>query len=74
MIRLSGAVRMDAMRVNKPKRRLRMCEVGTRLMLVGVERWLIVSRLREDGYIDLINDRGYLSVTASPCHEVIEDD
>ena len=65
---------MDAMRVNKPKRRLRMCEIGTRLMLVGVERWLIVSRLREDGYIDLINDRGYLSVTASPGHEVIEDE
>lgn len=55
-----------------PKTRLADFAVGAKVTLAGVDRPLIVSRIRDDGYIDLKNQAGFVSVTASRCHEVKE--
>lgn len=61
------------MRHAEPKSRLADFPVGTRVTLEGVERPLIVSRIRDDGYVDLKNQAGFLSVTASSGHECKEE-
>ena len=57
---------------NEPKKRLKMYDVGSQVQLLGVEtnKPLTVQSIREDGYYELINDKGRLVVTASPGHEV----
>lgn len=51
----------------KPPTRLRDFPVGSKVILAGVERQLVVSEIRDDGYINL-KYGAYLSVTASPGH------
>ena len=60
------------MRVAKPTPHLREIPIGQPVKLIGVERVLIVNQVRDDGYIDLHNKAGLLSVTASPGHEIEE--
>ena len=60
------------MRVAKPTPHLRDIPIGHPVKLLGVERVLIVNQVRDDGYIDLHNKAGSLSVTASPGHEIEE--
>lgn len=60
------------MRVAKPTQHLRDIPIGQPVKLLGVERVLIVNKVRDDGYIDLHNKAGLLSVTASPGHEIEE--
>lgn len=60
------------MRVAKPTPHLRDIPIGQPVKLLGVERVLIVNQVRDDGYIDLHNKAGLLSVTASPGHEIEE--
>lgn len=55
------------MTTHKPPTPLRDFAVGDKVALAGVERKLTVTRIREDGYIEL-NYGAYLSVTASPGH------
>ena len=57
---------------NEPKKRLRMYDIGSQVQLVGVEtnKPFVISKIREDGYYELINAKGQLIVTASPGHEV----
>ena len=57
------------MRTETPPTRLRDVPVGASVMLAGVERQLVVSDIRPDGYINL-KYGAYLSVTASPGHLV----
>ena len=57
------------MRTEAPPTRLRDVPVGASVMLAGVERQLVVSDIRPDGYINL-KYGAYLSVTASPGHLV----
>lgn len=59
-------------RTNSPTPRLRQFPIGTSVKLTGVDRTLTVSSLRDDGYIELTNAAGYLSVTASGGHPVEE--
>lgn len=59
-------------RINKPTKRLRHCPINSKVYLKGVDRELTVKRLRDDGYYELNNAAGYLSVTASPGHEILE--
>ena len=56
------------MRTNEPPTRLRDFLPGQRVLLAGVERVLTIIRIRPDGYFDLTNPSGALSVTASGCH------
>ena len=55
------------MKTETPTTRLRDFPVGTPVLLAGVERQLVVSDIRPDGYIEL-NYGQHLSVTASPGH------
>jgi hypothetical protein len=55
------------MRTAAPPTRLRDFPVGSKVILAGVERQLVVSEIRSDGYIEL-NYGAHLSVTASPGH------
>lgn len=57
------------MKTETPTTRLRDFPVGTPVLLAGVERQLVVSEVRPDGYINL-KYGAYLSVTASPGHLV----
>ena len=50
-----------------PPTRLRDFPVGSKVLLAGIERQLVVSEIRSDGYIEL-NYGIHLSVTASPGH------
>lgn len=58
------------MRTHSPTPHLRDIPIGQPVKLLGVERVLIVNQVRDDGYIDLHNKAGLLSVTASPGHEI----
>ena len=60
------------MRTHTPTPHLRDIPIGQPVKLIGVERVLIVNQVRDDGYIDLHNKAGLLSVTASPGHEIEE--
>ena len=60
------------MRTHTPTQHLRDIPIGQPVKLLGVERVLIVNQVRDDGYIDLHNKAGSLSVTASPGHEIEE--
>jgi hypothetical protein len=60
------------MRTHSPTKHLRDIPIGQPVKLLGVERVLIVNQVRDDGYIDLHNKAGLLSVTASPGHEIEE--
>lgn len=60
------------MRTHTPTPHLRDIPIGQPVKLLGVERVLIVNQVRDDGYIDLHNKAGLLSVTASPGHEIEE--
>lgn len=53
-----------------PKTRLADYPVGSKVILEGVDRTLVVANIRDDGYVDLKNLSGFVSVTASPGHEV----
>lgn len=52
------------MKSANPKTRLADFPVGTTVILEGVDRPLIISKIRDDGYVDLTNQAGFLSVTA----------
>lgn len=60
------------MRTHTPTPHLRDIPIGQPVKILGVERVLIVNQVRDDGYIDLHNKAGLLSVTASPGHEIEE--
>lgn len=59
-------------RTNHPTKRLKMHSVGDTVTLkgAGVSKPYKVTKIRDDGYYELCNERGRLVFTASKCHEV----
>ncbi len=56
------------MRTAEPPTRLRDFGTGQKVVLAGVERELVIKRIREDGYYELHHPSGAIAVTASAGH------